>query len=106
MSLGGGWFQDNSTNNENWFFGMVTSHPDDCELMQFTGLKDSKGVEIYEGDIIQSTWRPQDRFEIKWDGHNGEWIFCSDTNETGGKYKGSIVIGNIYENPELLEEKK
>jgi uncharacterized phage protein (TIGR01671 family) len=75
------------------------------ELMQYTGLKDKNGKEIYEGDIIQSTWRPSDKFLIEWNEHEGEWCFCSDTNEVGGKYKGSVVIGNHYENPELLTNK-
>lgn len=68
-------------------------------LMQYTGLKDKNGVEIFEGDIVSSTgvfskviWKDEDAmFGI----HNGQYEL--------GFYKGIEVIGNIYQNPELLK---
>ena len=70
-------------------------------FMQYTGLKDKNDVEIYEGDIIESMWNGR-KYQIEWDESYGEWCFCSDT--TGqSKYSESIVIGNIYANPELLK---
>lgn len=78
---------------------------EDCELMQFTGLKDKNGKEIYEGDIIEWIEEPTNKntfHEICWLEREGCWgtrdsIWLCNTNMN---YK---VIGNIYENPELIK---
>lgn len=71
------------------------------EYMQFTGLKDTKGKEIYEGDIVEWDWNFAGSI-LK------ETAVIESLNEAY-QFEGSeetetwIVIGNIYENPELLK---
>jgi len=78
------------------------------ELMQYTGLKDEYGDEIYEGDIVtlhNSRYKvifnmEQARFVLRDDKFEMEIPFTNNNNER------MEIIGNIYENPELMEEVK
>lgn len=81
-------------------------------LMQHTGLKDKNGVEIYEGDVLQF-FVGDDEFKAKveWNDQEAGFIafykLSGFTPEDMGYQKDSyVVIGNIYENPELLKEQK
>jgi hypothetical protein len=78
------------------------------ELMQFTGLLDKNGKEIYEGDIVAITSFEYgiERWEIRWsDINSGFWIGTyHPLNQGMAKLAG--VIGSIYENPELIESAK
>ena len=68
------------------------------EFMQYTGLKDKNGKEIYEGDIVEHRYGVG---EVIYD-HAGFYPFDGDINSPCPKTE-SQVIGNIYENPEPLE---
>lgn len=78
-----------------------------CPIMQFTGLKDKNGVEIYEGDVVKYLthtahifWSPQDFGFVHYNDVIGDYAGLSFF--TG--YKSFEVIGNVYQNPELLDK--
>lgn len=72
-------------------------------LMQYTGLKDRNGREIYEGDIVGYKWQAvrSELLVVEWSVSDGAYLFGGIRTDYAVKY--GEVIGNIYENPELLE---
>jgi len=72
--------------------------PNDCDIMQYTGLKDKNGTEIYEGDILQRNDNSIAVVEFE----NGMFITKYDALMWELCENSPIVIGNIYQNPELL----
>lgn len=88
------------------FMDSMMIDTDAFDVQEFTGLHDKNGKEIYEGDILPFTM-----YDLKTEYYyivfrNGEFeaINKQDTNFIWrSAWKESTVIGNIYENPDLLK---
>lgn len=117
------WLRDFSVHETGALLHLINSIEEDPDiaLMQFTGLTDKNGVEIYEGDIVHDiSGKPA---LVKFGGYSaggmdyyatpayGFFVQCisggeevEDDTETLGAYGPNEVIGNVFENPELIEK--
>src|SRR5574343_1669803 len=97
------WYRDNTGEdkpNDIW-------SDDDLTPEQFTGLKDRNGREIYEGDIVTEIWCGEERSTsiVERDAPNGGFNLRDldgEYTEIDSNHEFNI-IGNIHENPELLQ---
>jgi len=94
----------------------IEEYDDDVILMQYTGLKDKNGQEIYEGDIVDGGYVVEYFENLGWDGggscHPGFYL-RREKSKTRYTYEldyhlgfddDTEIIGNIHENPDLLKE--
>jgi uncharacterized phage protein (TIGR01671 family) len=94
----------------------VDSSYDKWPLMQYTGLKDKNGREIYEGDIVKRNPPELNRLSLhdfqNWIIYFGSWCYMRRpvNNENGFAFdvidarSNCEIIGNIYETPELVNQ--
>lgn len=87
----------------------VPSNTVDVKLMQFTGMKDMNDQDIYEGDLVRETHIvPEERFVTVCPIEFADGMFIINDENFGEQTPlhenvyGCEVVGNIYENPELM----
>ena len=111
------WFDDNEGDlyielngdiDFGWNGEVMDDYTDRIILMQYTGLKDKKGVEIYEGDVLFHPLQGRRKVYYPYSERVASYGLRNIDNGFGSTLQDSHavweVIGNIYENPELLED--
>lgn len=96
--------------HEGWMEGIGINYALECsasygyKIMQFTGLKDKNNKDIYEGDIIKypASGGLDKIVQVVW---NNDWLRFEGSGGFGFSNAYNLeIIGNIYENPELLNK--
>jgi uncharacterized phage protein (TIGR01671 family) len=107
-------YYDHNAGFDNFKFWDIINDFEHGELQQYTGLKDENKQEIYEGDIInqfKDWWGGiHENGKVCYDNEEAKYVFKSKKHIGGLDYVcpdgGWTVIGNIYQNPELLNTKE
>jgi len=103
-------------------FSDAHHNPDQYELMQYIGIRDKNDKEIYEGDVVADVGEDEPCIhKIIWDEDKLSWNLETRLDEEGNFGQGIYddlydgvknrkteyfeIIGNIYENPELIKER-
>lgn len=95
-----------------WSFSEPLNEASAVQWQQFTGLTDRHGKEIYEGDLVKFTGKTKrDKirtYEVVWDDHRsrfiGKHVAYEDQWMPIRRFANEHeVVGNIYENPDLLK---
>ena len=94
--------------NTGVWYGSYNKRYKDFNLMQYTELKDMRGKEIYEGDIL-SNGNDEKPYKVVFENGSFRAEFEGDFEEYSFDLidvvaQGCEVVGNIYENPELINE--
>ena len=101
---------------EHWKFGETNFMSfDEIELMQSTGLKDKSGKEIFDGDVleIEDEGEVLGNAKLTWDNEQAVFMMEAISVDDIAPFHEIIsdetysyrVVGNVYKNPELLEDK-
>ncbi len=75
-------------------------------IQQYTGLKDENEKEIFEGDVVKGSFAPRQAINIVSEiiFYKGSFVLKKFMDSIGVYSVDFEIIGNIYENPELLKE--
>lgn len=83
----------------------------DTILLEYTGLQDTHGTHIFEGDILQVDWQDS-RYPVHligpvtWNTEEARWSLGEGGSAKHDAEYFMLVIGNIYEHPDLLEKRR
>lgn len=110
------WIEGVAFSHDNNEVTMLSQHPMDGSLLgkevypgtvgQFTGLTDKNGTKIFEGDVLRNASNEK-KAVVQWfSEHSAFMLWCKSENQVYWLYDNDFhnieVIGNIYDNPELL----